>query len=101
MRIINIKSVKALRFTFLPVIYVSAIEQLEAAENHQTSENDKPQLGREQERADRADPDDQQDQPEQFDFSGFPAAYFFIVFKKRQRNHFLRLGRQQYTFLRY
>jgi hypothetical protein len=78
----------------LQVFYVSAVEELEAAEDHQAAEDNEPQFGREKEGADRADPYDQQNQSEQFDLSGSSAAGFSIEIKKRQRNHFLRFGRQ-------
>ena len=67
-------------------LYVSAIKQLEAAENHQPSQNDKPKLRREHKGADRTDSYDKKDQSEQLHLSWFSAAEHF---SKSHTDHIL------------
>ena len=79
--------IKTCRFCRFFILCSSAVKQLETAEDHQTSENDQPQLGRKQKCTDRTNPDDQQNQSEQLYLAGSPAAWLFKF--KRQCDHFL------------
>jgi hypothetical protein len=66
--------------------YVSAIEQLEAAEDHQPTQYDDPKLRGEYKSADCTDPYDKEDQTEQLNLSRLPAAEYF---SKSHTDHIL------------
>lgn len=56
---------------------VLAVKQLEAAEDHNSSQYDNPKFGGKDKCTDRADSYNKQDQTEQFNLSRLSAAYFF------------------------